>query len=73
MEIYHYWAIIGFIFLILGFFIPRTVFLVLSGATFFASIFAFKFPENFYLQFGSILFMAPLFFVVIKKHFKKGV
>ncbi len=71
MEIYHYWAIIGFVFLIWGFFVPRTILLVISGVTFFASVFAFKFPENFYIQFGSIFLMAPLFFVVIKKYFKK--
>lgn len=71
MEIWQLWAIAGFILLILEMFTPATFFLTLSGASFFAGVSSFFFPESFPIQVVCFVVFLPIFYFAIKPHMDK--
>lgn len=75
MEIWHIWAIIGFVFLFIEMFTPTTFFLTLAGASFFAGIAAWLFPDNpnsTAIQVGAFVVFLPIFYYVVRPFIKKN-
>lgn len=66
MEIWHIWAIIGFIFLLIEMFTPTTFFLTLAGASFFAGIASYVYPDNTGVQVGAFVIFLPVFYYAIR-------
>jgi len=68
MEPYQYWAIAGFIFLVIELFTLKTLPLVLCGALFFAGVIAYKYPDVYIAQFATFLVFVPIVYSAIKPH-----
>lgn len=73
MEIWHIWAIIGFVFLLIEMFTPTTFFLTLAGSSFFAGIAAYIYPEPEYTfaQVAAFVAFLPIFYYVAKPFMDK--
>ncbi len=73
MEIWHIWAIIGFIFLLIEMFTPTTFFLTLAGSSFFAGIAAYIYPEPEFkfAQVAAFVVFLPIFYYVAKPFMDK--
>lgn len=71
MEIWHIWAIVGFIFLLIEMMTPTTFFLTLAGASFFGGIAAYVYPETYAAQVGAFVVFLPVFYYVIKPFMDK--
>lgn len=66
MEIWHIWAIAGFILLLIEIFTPTTFFLTLAGASFFAGIASYLYPESMGIQVGAFVIFLPVFYFAIR-------
>jgi len=71
MEIWHIWAVVGFIFLLIEMMTPTTFFLTLAGASFFAGIASYVYPDNTGIQVGAFVIFLPIFYLAIKPFIKK--
>ena len=61
MQIWQIWAIVGFIFLFIEMMTPVLFFLTLAGASFFAGIAAYKWPDNTAAQVAAFVIFLPVF------------
>lgn len=71
MQIWQIWAIIGFIFLFIEMMTPVLFFLTLAGASFFAGIAAYKWPENTGAQVTAFVIFLPVFYFSIRPFMQK--
>ena len=71
MQIWQIWAIIGFIFLFIEMMTPVLFFLTLAGASFFAGIAAYKWPENTGAQVEAFIIFLPVFYFSIRPFMQK--
>ena len=60
MEIWHIWALVGFIFLLIEMMTPTSFFLTLAGSSFFAGIASYVYPESTGIQVGAFVYKSPL-------------
>ena len=65
MEIWHIWAIAGFILLLIEMMTPTTFFLTLAGASFFAGIAAYLYPDETGIQVGAFVIFLPIFYFAL--------
>lgn len=70
IEIYQYWALSGFVFLFIELLTLRTLPLVLAGASLFASVIAFKLPDEIFVQVFGFLFFIPIIYFAVKPYIK---
>ncbi len=71
MEIFKIWAIVGFIFLFAEIAAPSMFFLPLGGASFFAAVAAFKYPDDYWIQAGVFALFAVIFFFTVRPFMAK--
>ena len=71
MEIWHIWSIAGFILLLIEMMTPTTFFLTLAGASFFAGIAAYLYPDETGIQVGAFVIFLPIFYFAIKPFMDK--
>lgn len=71
MEIWHLWAIAGFVLLLVEMMAPATFFLTLAGASFFAGIASYIYPESIGIQVGAFVIFIPIFYFAIKPFMDK--
>ena len=71
MEIWHIWALVGFIFLLIEMMTPTSFFLTLAGSSFFAGIASYVYPESTGIQVGAFVIFLPIFYFAIKPFMDK--
>ncbi len=71
MQIWAIWAIIGFIFLFIEMMTPVCFFLTLAGASFFAGIAAYKWPDNTAAQVAAFVIFLPVFYFSVRPFMMK--
>lgn len=71
MQIWQLWAIIGFIFLFIEMMTPVLFFLTLAGASFFAGIAAYKWPDNTGAQVAAFVIFLPVFYFSVRPFMQK--
>ncbi len=70
-EIWQIWAVVGFIFLLIEMMTPVTFYLSLAGASFFAGIAAYLYPDNTGVQVGAFVVFLPIFYLAVKPFMDK--
>lgn len=71
MQIWQIWAIVGFIFLFIEMMTPVLFFLTLAGASFFAGIAAYKWPDNTVAQVAAFVIFLPVFYFSVRPFMQK--
>ena len=70
-EIWQIWAVVGFIFLLIEMMTPVTFYLSLAGASFFAGIAAYLYPDNTGVQVGAFVVFLPICYLAVKPFMDK--
>ncbi len=72
MQIWQLWAIVGFIFLFIEMMTPVLFFLTLAGASFFAGIAAYKWPDNTGAQVAAFVIFLPVFYFSVRPFMRRN-